>query len=355
MWSYSLVCVGPGRKPRRPGFSQRGSFSDVDRMAGGDFGSPWENLKRTLSDDVTKEEFRDVLFSMNREKLGTVFSTLWNSDNPMDLYTHLENTMSECEALEMLKHVFSVSGFHSFFSDKSVIGIIEAFENKTKEFDSNFKLYRDVYFVARQQEMERIKKLLTSGNTGVWISGDGGMGKTTLATEVCYRLNIYHNVNVENVNLKGKETSGDILRALLKVRNEDSSCSESSILSSQAITSILKIDTETILLLDSIEDCLQNDANDLCAFLLKMIDSLPHYVKALVTSRLQISEVQSLYQGLFEEVRLPPLCEEDATKLLRISSRPRVVSDDNCLSLLSFSGHAPLRIHHDFIPNILAK
>ena len=26
VWLYSLVCVGPGRKPRRPVFSQRGSF-----------------------------------------------------------------------------------------------------------------------------------------------------------------------------------------------------------------------------------------------------------------------------------------------------------------------------------------
>ena len=27
LWLYSLVCVGPGRKPRRPVFSERGSFS----------------------------------------------------------------------------------------------------------------------------------------------------------------------------------------------------------------------------------------------------------------------------------------------------------------------------------------
>ena len=27
MWLYSPVCVGPGRKPRRPVFSQRGSFT----------------------------------------------------------------------------------------------------------------------------------------------------------------------------------------------------------------------------------------------------------------------------------------------------------------------------------------
>ena len=31
LWLYRAVCVGPGRKPRRPVFSQRGSFNDVIR------------------------------------------------------------------------------------------------------------------------------------------------------------------------------------------------------------------------------------------------------------------------------------------------------------------------------------
>ena len=30
LWLYSLVCVGPGRKPRRPVFSERGSFESLD-------------------------------------------------------------------------------------------------------------------------------------------------------------------------------------------------------------------------------------------------------------------------------------------------------------------------------------
>ena len=33
MWQYSPVCVGPGRKPRRPVFSQRGSY-DVVQFVG---------------------------------------------------------------------------------------------------------------------------------------------------------------------------------------------------------------------------------------------------------------------------------------------------------------------------------
>ena len=31
LWLYSSVCVGPGRKPRRPVFSQRGSFCNIAR------------------------------------------------------------------------------------------------------------------------------------------------------------------------------------------------------------------------------------------------------------------------------------------------------------------------------------
>ena len=45
-------------------------------------------------------------------------------------------------------------------------------------------------------------------------------------------------------------------------------------------------------------------------------------VRVLVTSRLEVYEVDRLQQGLFEEVLLPPLSEQDAIKLSRISSRP---------------------------------
>ena len=33
VWLYSLVCVGPGRKPRRPFFSQRGSYHEFNGIS----------------------------------------------------------------------------------------------------------------------------------------------------------------------------------------------------------------------------------------------------------------------------------------------------------------------------------
>ena len=38
LWLYSPVCVGPGRKPRRPVFSQRGSILVILQLLKGD---PW--------------------------------------------------------------------------------------------------------------------------------------------------------------------------------------------------------------------------------------------------------------------------------------------------------------------------
>ena len=57
LWLYSLVCVGPGRKPRRPFFSERGSFlvvSDFEALfelckRSGHCGSLWVAIKWGLN------------------------------------------------------------------------------------------------------------------------------------------------------------------------------------------------------------------------------------------------------------------------------------------------------------------
>ena len=35
--------------------------SDIHMMEAGDFGGPWEDLKRTICDELTTEEFREVV------------------------------------------------------------------------------------------------------------------------------------------------------------------------------------------------------------------------------------------------------------------------------------------------------
>ena len=51
LWLYSPVCVGPGRKPRRTVFSQRGSFlAQLSRRLIGELiVYPWSGVRRTSS------------------------------------------------------------------------------------------------------------------------------------------------------------------------------------------------------------------------------------------------------------------------------------------------------------------
>ena len=44
LWLYSPVCVGPGRKPRRPVFSQRGSYGTMSWVSSEDFSSSFTEI-----------------------------------------------------------------------------------------------------------------------------------------------------------------------------------------------------------------------------------------------------------------------------------------------------------------------
>ena len=71
LWLYSLVCVGPGWKPRRPVFSQRGSYSFCSCRAGtleSDLSKTWKTVllksgsyKYSLSRNHTKISVKEDL------------------------------------------------------------------------------------------------------------------------------------------------------------------------------------------------------------------------------------------------------------------------------------------------------
>ena len=67
LWLYSLVCVGPGRKPRRPVFSQRGLnlFACFVERARYDMGHIWPPLK------ISSNVVFSISHLLNKIKLRT--------------------------------------------------------------------------------------------------------------------------------------------------------------------------------------------------------------------------------------------------------------------------------------------
>ena len=63
LWLYSPVCVGPGRKPRRPVFSQQGSY-DLADIAGNNWAVAWQNKPNGL---CSQRRFRSYWASAQRK------------------------------------------------------------------------------------------------------------------------------------------------------------------------------------------------------------------------------------------------------------------------------------------------
>ena len=72
LWPYSMVCVGPGRKPRRPFFSQRGSFWFPEQDTGSDCASSWSLLFFTLREHLNTHKVftKDQCFYLNYHKFS---------------------------------------------------------------------------------------------------------------------------------------------------------------------------------------------------------------------------------------------------------------------------------------------
>lgn len=104
-----------------------------------------------------------------KDKLGDQFPVLWQSENPSDLFLFLENNITEFEAIEILKHVLGVIDYYPQFSEKSVTGVIDDYEKKTKEIAETFRIYRDAKFIGRQIEMDLINASLQSRDKGTRI------------------------------------------------------------------------------------------------------------------------------------------------------------------------------------------
>lgn len=106
-----------------------------------------------------------------KDILGSEYNTLKASEDPEQLFTFLETIMSEVEATRLLKQVLADLNYWPQFSDRSFRDIIQAYEDKTKEFEDRFGSSRDEYFVGRENEIIKIKKHLTSVSKGKHVTG----------------------------------------------------------------------------------------------------------------------------------------------------------------------------------------
>lgn len=174
---------------------------------------------------------------------------------------------------------------------------------------------------------------------GIWIHGAGGIGKTSLANEVCLRLH-YQGKNIKNVNLKHVKTSEDFVRCILSSFESYPDHSELKSLKQELLYDLKHISHDTYILLDNIEEVYQSSKEEVLVILHNVLDALERTpVKWIVTSRLPLETELDI-----TALELQPLQRDHAEKLLKQSCRQDTLSEKRHQMLLDIAGGIPLAL-----------
>ncbi|KAL3881345.1 hypothetical protein ACJMK2_027797 [Sinanodonta woodiana] len=336
---------------------------EADNTIEMDSRSVWEKLKDKLGDELDENYTQEAL-TLLQDNLFLPRSVVMDTRHPKELLEHLENSYSEKECLEILRHVFFIMQFHVDSGRRNFTEVIG-------EFEKQLPVYHMTLTGRDEQIQDMMKCFLENKYKGIWLYGQGGMGKTTLAEEICYRLKHDYNYGLIKIDVKGKESLVDLSQAILIGQNqlwgdfgdrpnaEESSARSTklSILKLQVLQSLCNFSHDFVLLLDNL-DGLQEVGENLTSYFKDLFSGISELgdqckLRLIITSRLKCHNAvlktrENVHQGSSEiywyEEELKGLSQEDGQKLAMKSASPRYLTvEESCQVAESCQG-CPLAI-----------
>ncbi|KAL5010724.1 hypothetical protein ScPMuIL_013029 [Solemya velum] len=337
---------------------------DVDGM--------WRDLKQTLVQELdgSPDLFNRAVL-MSRNCLGPNQAHISDAQRLLDT---LENNMNDRDELsEFLVSLTDYLKIHSNmgackFSDK-----IQNFKQKVADIDERTSKYRiwsrdrDENFTGRTQDIDKLLRIIKGEENlvggvdvrAVTICGLGGMGKTTVAKEVCYRLRGARAWKVRRLDLREKESIVDFLRDGLTVFGVTSPGEDTQILYEQLTERAKSVQQKMVLLIDNIDDILRADRCNFIAVLQELIteiNSVPdNKLKLIITVRekmnfpedpelLEVQQLSHRLSGLLAEYELQKLGKPESIKLLKKCTNSTEMSREQCEEMVELCGYTPLAI-----------
>uniref|UniRef100_K1PD23 Nephrocystin 3-like N-terminal domain-containing protein n=1 Tax=Magallana gigas TaxID=29159 RepID=K1PD23_MAGGI len=300
----------------------------------------WELIKLIDSD---KEILREV-FTLSESKISLPES-MKNGEEFLDaLDNYFEHKRDGI--VDYLYRLASELKLHVNEGSTSVTSILETYKYQLREHNTRQK---DCELVGREQEIECAIGCLRSAKCkGVWICGLGGMGKTSLAFEVCRRL-FEEKWRIFNVELREQKYVRDLVRTALNVIDVSLLTSSSDEFSDKLIDShategiegdisddnkhefwkqrfVQKCceysDQNQVLILDNVDEIIASDEKSFYALLKsilerrKKVENSPDHVygmyRFVITSRSGINPTR--LENLLKEIELRGLHAENEMK-----------------------------------------
>uniref|UniRef100_A0A8W8J315 Nephrocystin 3-like N-terminal domain-containing protein n=1 Tax=Magallana gigas TaxID=29159 RepID=A0A8W8J315_MAGGI len=307
----------------------------------------WELIKLIDSD---KEILREV-FTLSESKISLPES-MKNGEEFLDaLDNYFEHKRDGI--VDYLYRLASELKLHVNEGSTSVTSILETYKYQLREHNTRQK---DCELVGREQEIECAIGCLRSAKCkGVWICGLGGMGKTSLAFEVCRKL-FEEKWRIFNVELREQKYVRDLLRTALNVIDVSLLTSSSDEFSDKLIDShategiegdisddnkhefwkqrfVQKCceysDQNQVLILDNVDEIIASDEKSFYALLKsilerrKKVENSPDHVygmyRFVITSRSGINPTR--LENLLKVIELRGLTEKQAILFLKENSK----------------------------------
>ncbi|KAK3577419.1 hypothetical protein CHS0354_032265 [Potamilus streckersoni] len=334
---------------------------EAERETTFDYRSAWDKLKDKLEDELDDYHTLKAMTLM-KDKFHQVNVVL---DSPSKLLECLENNYTQKECFEILRNVFQNIELHAVSERRNLVEIIDEYENQ---------LPRDCMdLIGREEQIQDIMKSFVENKyKGIWLCGLGGMGKTMLAQEICYRLQNNYNYRFINVDMKGKESLVDLSHEILIAQNlmwgesgqrpnEEESSARSSkafILKLQVLQSLRNFNNESILLIDNMDDMQSEEGENLTSYLIELLLEISKLgdlckLRVIITARHKfINSVLENGQNIndrywkihWSEIELNGLSQEDGQKLAMKSALPRRLSVEESYQVAKACGGCPLGI-----------
>ncbi|KAL4233145.1 hypothetical protein ACF0H5_007830 [Mactra antiquata] len=331
---------------------------------------PWKVLVDNICDNLDERTFEKFIY-FSKDKLGTkLYNELAESKSYVKYFSCLEDLCGENDAVDHIEHIVSIDRFHGNLGETNYSEEIRKYrQEKIRYLEECAKkgLTIDSNFVGRELIIEDIFGYLRGEYKGVLICGMGGIGKTSLAGQICFKMKYDESKwIIIPVSLREVKSCGEFLEQLVASLDTELNVDDH-VLCTDVSTSNLKCQLQSLLyilnkdqknilfLIDNIDGMVDSEVkkhefdSTMCD-ILKMISS---NVKFLLTSRMKISNVTDhanekafLFNKSMVEIELKSLNEDNTTRMLRklSNSNDKTLPEEACNQLFALCDGIPLAI-----------
>ncbi|VDI36852.1 Hypothetical predicted protein [Mytilus galloprovincialis] len=338
---------------------------------------PLDAILNDLANDLDGDPttFQDLL-QISRSELGP--NNMANITTAMEYFRSIENNKvyDKLDLVDYLINVTDTLNYHTVMGTNRVSDQLSLYKErllKHREALRTKGVDIDKNFVGRIDDIKKIEGVISGDFAhydsvrGVCICGLGGMGKTSLANEVCYRLyKSNQRWKIIRIDLRERDTLLDLLSLTLTELHETFSSTDIPEMIKKLWKIIPDIKRRTVLLFDNIDGLLQNrkgrqQISPVLKFFndfLQMLDDTT--IRILITSRQkliaiddkqfidkmrQIGKSQKRMDELVLEIELKPLNVKEATELYEKCVDKQYKTDRKITGdIIRYCGYCPLAI-----------